>query len=76
MEQESLKEQNEQQQLEKKATSDLLTGIYNKQSINDCVEQMVKRANEMRAKVVVGFMDVDNFKDFNTHYGHQQGVKC
>ena len=73
MEQESLKEQDEQEQLEKKATSDLLTGIYNKQSINDCVEQMVKRANEMRAKVVVGFMDVDNFKHFNTQYGHQQG---
>lgn len=73
VEQESLKEKDGQEQLEKKATSDLLTGIYNKQSINDCVEQMVKRANEMRAKVVVGFMDVDNFKHFNTQYGHQQG---
>ena len=73
VEQESRREQTEQQQLEKKATSDLLTGIYNKQSINDCVERMVVRANEMKSKVVVGFMDVDNFKDFNTHYGHQQG---
>ncbi len=73
VEQESQREQNEQLQLEKKATSDLLTGIYNKQSINDCVKRMVSRANDMKAKVVVGFMDVDNFKDFNTHYGHQQG---
>lgn len=73
VEQESRREQTEQQQLEKKATSDLLTGIYNKQSINDCVERMVVRANDMKSKVVVGFMDVDNFKDFNTHYGHQQG---
>lgn len=73
VEQESRREQNEQLQLEKKATSDLLTGIYNKQSINDCVKRMVSRANDMKAKVVVGFMDVDNFKDFNTYYGHQQG---
>lgn len=73
VEQESRREQNEQLQLEKKATSDLLTGIYNKQSINDCVKRMVSRANDMKAKVVVGFMDVDNFKDFNTNYGHQQG---
>lgn len=73
VEQESRREQNEQLQLEKKATSDPLTGIYNKQSINDCVKRMVSRANDMKAKVVVGFMDVDNFKDFNTNYGHQQG---
>lgn len=73
VEQESRREQNEQLQLEKKATSDLLTGIYNKQSINDCAKRMVSRANDMKAKVVVGFMDVDNFKDFNTYYGHQQG---
>lgn len=73
VEQENLQGQSQQQQLAKKATSDLLTGIENKQSIHDSVKRMVERANEMGAKVVVGFMDIDDFKDFNTLYGHQQG---
>jgi len=37
------------------------------------VEQMVEEAAERDVKLAVGFVDIDDFRDYNTKYGHMQG---
>lgn len=62
-----------QKQLEKNVELDPLTGILNKKAVHEDLEILVERANELDVEIAVGFVDVDNFRDFNTKYGHQVG---
>lgn len=57
----------EQEQLKKKAQRDPLTGLFNK----DAIEQLL-RMNLAQGTACL-FVDVDDFKDFNTRYGHMGG---
>ena len=34
---------------------------------------MIEQANDTHTRVAVGFLDIDNFRDYNTLYGHQEG---
>lgn len=64
---------NKQKNLTKKATNDPLTGIRNKGAMEESAERMIKMANANGKNIVVGFVDIDNFRDYNTKYGHQMG---
>ena len=58
--------------LEKKSTTDLLTGIYNKLSFEEkCNEYLKKR--KPGARCILFIFDLDNFKEVNDTYGHQTG---
>ena len=56
-----------------KANHDPLTGLYNKTSIHDSLELTLIKAKMEQAEIAVGFIDVDNFRDYNTLYGHDEG---
>ena len=34
---------------------------------------MIEQANDTHTRIAVGFLDIDNFRDYNTLYGHQEG---
>ena len=56
-----------------KANHDPLTGLYNKISTYDVLEQTLHKAKTIQAEFAVGFIDIDDFRNYNTLYGHEEG---
>ena len=50
---------------------DALTGVYNKKFIESKINKIYKSNNDKS----IAFIDVDDFKNFNTKYGHDFGDK-
>lgn len=67
------KTKDEQKQLEAKATQDPLTKVKNQNSIMKTIEKVIESTNKSNKKIALGFIDIDNFRAFNTKYGHQGG---
>lgn len=67
------KEKERQQKLLQMAENDPLTGIKNKKAIEKEMLSMVQRAVESHEQITFGFVDIDDFRDYNTNYGHQEG---
>jgi len=67
------KDTTDKKQIEKLSITDVLTGLYNRRFFNDTIAKELGRA--MRDKKTLGFamLDVDFFKQYNDHYGHQKG---
>lgn len=61
------------QNLEELADSDALTGINNKRAFNSLLDEAIEDAIEKKTRMAVGFVDIDDFRDFNTRYGHRVG---
>lgn len=61
------------QQMQRLATVDSLTGIYNRHSFNERFQQEVERAYLTGNPLSILLMDVDDFKKINDTYGHLQG---
>jgi len=68
-----MREKEEQKSLEKKAEKDPMTGIMNKKAIAARVQQMAEEIEPRDGKIAVGFVDIDDFRDYNTNYGHAEG---
>lgn len=66
-------EKEEQKSLEKKAEKDPMTGIMNKKAIAERVEQMAEEFEARDGYIAVGFLDIDDFRDYNTKFGHAEG---
>jgi diguanylate cyclase (GGDEF)-like protein len=60
-------------QLEQKANTDALTGIYNNRFLTEVLAREVARAERHRTPLAMLMMDVDNFKRVNDDYGHVAG---
>ena len=73
VEQADRKEKEHQMELMEMAQSDPLTGIKNKKAIEKEMLSMVQMAVEGNEQVTFGFVDIDDFRDYNTLYGHQEG---
>lgn len=73
VEQADRKEKERQQKLLQMAENDPLTGIKNKKVIEKEMLSMVQRAVESHEQITFGFVDIDDFRDYNTNYGHQEG---
>ena len=56
-----------------KANHDPLTGVYNKISMHDVLEETLHKAKKEQAEIAVGFIDIDDFRNYNTLYGHEEG---
>lgn len=67
----SLKEKNTI--LEKLATEDALTGLYNHRAILDFLDKEVERAERYQSPLSVFMFDIDHFKKVNDTYGHHVG---
>lgn len=70
---EDLQEKEQQRLLARKAERDPLTGVKNKEAIEGKMQDVVQGAAEDGSGLVVGFIDIDNFRDYNTRYGHMEG---
>ncbi len=62
-----------QQQLERQANHDQLTGLPNRVLLGDRLEQGVLRARRLGYYLVLVFIDLDNFKFINDSLGHASG---
>lgn len=68
-----MQDKEEQKSLEKKAEKDPMTGVMNKRAIAERVQQMVEEIQSRDGKIAVGFVDIDDFRDYNTKFGHAEG---
>jgi diguanylate cyclase (GGDEF)-like protein len=62
--------------LEEMAARDGLTRLLNRQTFEFRARNLWRTATTLRRPVAVLMIDVDYFKRFNDHYGHQAGDEC
>jgi diguanylate cyclase (GGDEF)-like protein/hemerythrin-like metal-binding protein len=62
-----------QVQLREQATHDALTGLHNRGYLDSTLERELARSKREGMSLSVVMIDVDHFKKFNDHYGHQAG---
>jgi diguanylate cyclase (GGDEF)-like protein len=55
---------------------DALTGVANRRSFDEGLERLWKQAFAEHRPLALIMIDVDHFKRFNDHYGHQAGDIC
>lgn len=59
--------------LREQALRDPLTGLYNRRIMEEGLAREIAQAGRESTPLVVGFVDIDHFKDFNDTYGHEAG---
>lgn len=60
-------------ELEKMATTDALTGLYNRGHFNRTFENEYRRSTRYEQPLSLIIMDADHFKSVNDNYGHPAG---
>ncbi len=55
------------------ATKDKLTGLYNRQYLEDYAQQAIDRIHRHKNVLILIFIDIDNFKYVNDTFGHDKG---
>ncbi|MBV9483104.1 MAG: GGDEF domain-containing protein [Acidobacteria bacterium] len=58
---------------EKRAYTDALTGLYNRRFMEDALKREIERVKRNDSNLSIMLSDVNNFKDFNTRFGHLMG---
>jgi diguanylate cyclase (GGDEF)-like protein len=59
--------------VQRQAVTDDLTGLFNHRRFQEVVAAEVERARRFEQPVGLVMLDIDDFKQFNDTYGHQQG---
>lgn len=73
IETENLYKAKQQRLLREKAEQDALTKVLNKERISQYLMEAMDCRRREGARIAVLFVDIDDFKAFNTHYGHNVG---
>jgi len=63
-------------ELEHLSSHDALTNLYNRRYADHYLQREHKRACRNNSNISVILIDIDYFKKFNDHYGHQAGDEC
>jgi diguanylate cyclase (GGDEF)-like protein len=63
-------------QLLRLASIDGLTGLANRRAFDQTLDQEWRRARRNRTPLSLAMIDIDFFKRYNDHYGHQAGDDC
>ena len=64
------------EKLEKMATTDGLTELANRRSLDDYFKQTWLECKRKQENLSIIMADIDYFKKYNDRYGHQQGDVC
>lgn len=64
------------EQLAELSLKDALTGVANRRRFDELLDREWGRAERQSSSLALLFIDVDNFKAYNDHYGHQAGDDC
>lgn len=72
----TLKLEEANQKLEALSTTDELTGIANRRRFDEVLDEEWRRAKRSDSHLALTMIDVDWFKQYNDHYGHQAGDEC
>lgn len=59
--------------LQRMASTDPLTGLANRRTLDEAYDREWRRAQRERAPLSLLFIDIDHFKLFNDRYGHPAG---
>lgn len=59
--------------LQELATTDSLTGCYNRRFFTETLEKEIERSRRMKFDISVVMVDFDHFKNINDSYGHDIG---
>ena len=62
-----------QQQLERLARVDMLTGLPNRRQFDERIEEAMQRSRRAKQAMAVMFLDIDHFKSINDSLGHAGG---
>ncbi len=62
--------------LKKMAHTDHLTGAHNRHKFEEDFTELLRLAKKEMAYVGLYIVDIDQFKQFNDHYGHMDGDDC
>jgi diguanylate cyclase (GGDEF)-like protein len=60
-------------ELERRAITDVLTGLYNRRKVYDLFENLFEESQKSNAPLSVILIDIDHFKSINDEYGHNIG---
>ena len=60
-------------EVEKKAITDPLTGLFNRRYFNDALDMELSRSLRYSEPLTCMMLDIDFFKSINDNYGHQVG---
>jgi diguanylate cyclase (GGDEF)-like protein len=66
----------ERDRMEGLATTDALTGAANRRSFERYLQESTERAQAHQQPLTLVMVDIDHFKRYNDHYGHQAGDIC
>ncbi len=73
-ERESVNEENIELRI--RANTDALTGLPNRNAMTNVLQERFTLAEKEKTSFAIGIIDVDNFKQYNDVYGHQEGDRC
>lgn len=71
----ALRERKMMRELEKLSMQDPLTSLWNRRAFDERFSNEVERAYRQSYPLMLAFLDIDNFKQYNDQYGHQKGDK-
>jgi diguanylate cyclase (GGDEF)-like protein len=60
-------------ELERLALTDGLTGLLNRRAIEDLLDFELRRQARFPSPLAIGYVDLDHFKQINTHFTHDGG---
>ena len=61
------------EELQKVADSDALTGLYNRRMMDRLLATGIDHSNKFNVNLILGIIDIDDFKEINDTFGHDSG---